>query len=64
MANPSTIKALIDQAGLSQRGAARALEINERTMRRYCSEADKDQAPKVVELALMQLAGGDSNEPG
>ena len=37
-------------AGLSQRAAARMLDINERTMRRYASGALP--IPKTVELAL------------
>jgi hypothetical protein len=52
---PKRTKQLIAEAGLSQRGAAKALEINERTMRRYCSPVDNQNAPRVVELALMYL---------
>lgn len=40
-------------AGLTQRGAARALEINERTVRRYCAG---HPVPRVVWLALERLA--------
>jgi transcriptional regulator with XRE-family HTH domain len=47
------IRELLVQAGLSQRGAARELELDERTMRYYCSG---DRAvPKVVILALERL---------
>ena len=41
------------RAGLTQRGAARALEINERTVRRYAAGAT---VPRVVWLALERLA--------
>lgn len=54
----STIKArplvsLLGDAGLSQRGAARALGINERTMRRYVS--GDAPVPRVIVLALERL---------
>jgi hypothetical protein len=48
------LQRLLDRAGLSQRGAAKALEINERTMRKYC--AGDSAIPKTVELALLYLA--------
>jgi hypothetical protein len=41
------------EVGLSQRAAARALGIDEREMRRYCS--DTSLAPPYVLLALRQL---------
>ena len=48
------VRELLDQAGVSQRGAARHLRIDERTMRRYCSgEMD---VPQVVMMALGHLA--------
>jgi plasmid maintenance system antidote protein VapI len=47
------LQRLLDRAGLSQRGAAKVLEINERTMRKYCSGDAK--IPKTVELALYYL---------
>lgn len=44
------LQKLLDRAGLSQRGAARAIGISERHMRRYVAgEAD---VPLVVEFAL------------
>jgi hypothetical protein len=46
------VRALIDRAGLSQRAAARELDINERTMRGYCAG---DKVPRVVILALERL---------
>jgi len=47
------LQRLLDRAKLSQRGAAKALGINERTMRKYVAG---DQAiPKVVELAIVCL---------
>jgi hypothetical protein len=41
-----------NRAGATRRGAARELEINERTMRGYCSG---DKVPRVVMLALERL---------
>lgn len=41
------------EAGLSQRGTAKALEINERTMRRYV--AGDQPIPRVVEYAVRWL---------
>jgi DNA-binding XRE family transcriptional regulator len=46
------IRHLIEQCGLTQRAAARELEINERTMRGYCAG---DKVPRVVMLALERL---------
>jgi plasmid maintenance system antidote protein VapI len=47
------LQRLLDRIGLSQRGAAKALEINERTMRKYC--AGDSPVPKPVELAILYL---------
>jgi plasmid maintenance system antidote protein VapI len=44
------LQKLLDSAGLSQRGAAKAIEINERTMRKYI--AGEAAIPKTVEYAL------------
>lgn len=41
---------LLDRAGLSQRGAAKAIGINERTMRKYI--AGQAPIPRTVEYAL------------
>lgn len=41
---------LLDRAGLSQRGAAKAIGINERTMRKYI--AGQAPIPSTVEYAL------------
>jgi predicted transcriptional regulator len=46
-------RASLARAGLTQRGAARALGINERTVRRYCAG---HFVPRVVWLALERLA--------
>jgi hypothetical protein len=46
------VRELIERAGLSQRAAARELEINERTMRGYCAG---EKVPRVVMLALERL---------
>jgi plasmid maintenance system antidote protein VapI len=44
------LQKLLDSAGLSQRGAAKEIEINERTMRKYV--AGEAKIPKTVEFAL------------
>lgn len=53
------LKRALAKAGLSQRGAAKSLDINERTMRRYI--AGEQPVPRVVEYAIYWLAstGGD-----
>lgn len=54
-ANPTDatkVRNLLSQIGLGQRGAARELDIHERTMRGYCAG---DQVPRVVILALERL---------
>lgn len=48
------LRALLERAGLSQRRAARELDIDERTMRRYCG--GEIPIPRVVTLALERLA--------
>jgi plasmid maintenance system antidote protein VapI len=48
------LQKLLDRAGLSQRGAAKTLGINERTMRKYV--AGDAEVPRVVELAVRRLA--------
>jgi plasmid maintenance system antidote protein VapI len=45
---------LLDRIGMSQRAAAKALEINERTMRKYI--AGDAPIPKTVELAMLYLS--------
>jgi len=44
------LQRLLDRAGLSQRGAAKSLEINERTMRKYVS--GDLPIPRTVEYAI------------
>jgi predicted ABC-type transport system involved in lysophospholipase L1 biosynthesis ATPase subunit len=46
------VRELIARVGLSQRAAARELEIGEREMRGYCAG---DKVPRVVMLALERL---------
>lgn len=48
------VRRLLKRAGLSQRGGARELKINERTMRHYC--AGTYPVPHIVFMALEQLA--------
>lgn len=52
------LRALLDKAGLSQRGAAKQLGIDERTMRRYCAG---ETMPRTVEYALRWLAHNAKN---
>lgn len=47
------LQRLLDTAEMSQRGTAKELKINERTMRRYC--AGDQPVPRVVELAVKHL---------
>jgi hypothetical protein len=47
------LQKLLDSAGLSQRGAARDLDIDERTMRRYV--AGDVPIPRTVEYAVRWL---------
>jgi hypothetical protein len=47
------LQRLLDSAELSQRGTARELELNERTMRRYVS--GDQPIPRVVEFAVRYL---------
>ena len=57
--NATELRELLSEAGVTQRAAARELQINERTMRRY---AAGEPIPRVVELALQQVFG-EPNEP-
>ena len=54
---PEYIRALIEQAGLSQREAARRIGVSERMMRYYVSTdpASYRSAPYSVQYALEQL---------
>jgi DNA transposition AAA+ family ATPase len=54
MTDAAKLRKLLDDAGLSQRGAARELGIDERTMRRYC--AGELPVPRVVWLALEAIS--------
>jgi len=56
------LQKLLDRAGLSQRGAAKALGINERTMRKYV--AGDAEIPRVVELAVRCLTMHPDNQTG
>lgn len=47
------LQRLLDLAGLSQRGAAKELDISERNMRRYI--AGDLPVPRVIEYALRWL---------
>jgi hypothetical protein len=52
--DPRKLAALLERAGLSQRRAAKELQIHERTMRGYV--LGEKPTPKTVELALLYLA--------
>jgi plasmid maintenance system antidote protein VapI len=52
--SPTELREHLEKVGLSQRGAARALDLSERTMRYYC--AGETPIPRVVEYALRWLA--------
>jgi plasmid maintenance system antidote protein VapI len=47
------LKALLRELKLTRRGAARILEMNERTIRRYC--AGSSSIPRAVFIALESL---------
>lgn len=53
---PANIRELLERLGLSQRAAATELDIDERTMRRYC--AGDTPVPRVVMFALRWLQSG------
>jgi plasmid maintenance system antidote protein VapI len=53
---PLQLQRLLGRAGLSQRGAARAIGINERTMRKYI--AGEAKVPLTVEYALRWITRG------
>ena len=55
---PEYLRALLDQAGMSQREAARRIGISERVMRYYLApeSADYRPAPYVVQFALESLS--------
>jgi hypothetical protein len=50
-----TIRQQLLDAGISQRSAARAVGVNERTMRKYCSPTNPLPAPKYIKLAIQQI---------
>jgi hypothetical protein len=45
------LQKMLDLCNLSQRKAAKILELNERSMRRYCS--GEQPVPKTVEYAIL-----------
>ena len=52
---PEYLRALIEQAGLSQREAARRIGISERVMRYYLADSCDRPAPYPVQYALENL---------
>jgi plasmid maintenance system antidote protein VapI len=59
---PEAFRARLARLGLSQVGAARALNIDPRTVRRYCSGALP--ITRLVELALSGLKVSTPTPPG
>jgi hypothetical protein len=57
---PDYLRALLQQAGVSQRAAARRIGISERVMRYYLADesADYRPAPYPVQFAIEALASG------
>jgi len=55
---PEYLRALLDQAGMSQREAARRIGVSERMMRYYLADASADYrpAPYVVQFAIESLS--------
>ena len=51
--NASELREVLRACGLSQRGAAKALDVHERTMRRYCASAG--EIPRVIEYAVRYM---------
>ncbi len=54
--DPTYLRGLLAEAGLSQRGAARRIGVSERTMRAYVAGKVGHDAPYVVQYALERLA--------
>lgn len=55
--DPEYVRDLLERCSLSQRGAARLLMINQRTVRYWCSEdASRGEIPRAVQLALEFVA--------
>jgi plasmid maintenance system antidote protein VapI len=55
-ATPDQLRELLTRIGISQREAARRLDVREREFRRMC--AGQTHIPAVIMLALQQLAQG------
>jgi len=62
---PEYLRALLQQAGLSQRAAARRIGISDRVLRYYLAaeSADHRPAPYPVQFALEALAQQNSQQP-
>jgi DNA-binding XRE family transcriptional regulator len=54
------LQKLLDRAGMSQRGMAKTIEINERTMRKYI--AGESKIPKTVEFAILWVCSQSQTE--
>ena len=62
--DPTYLRSLIERAGLSQRAAARALGVDERSMRAYLADREMKTAvaaPYLVQYGLERLAA--ASEP-
>jgi hypothetical protein len=60
LSDADLLRAYLEDAGLSQRAAARELAIDERTMRRYC--AGDQKVPPTVFLSIKHLGTIKRNE--
>jgi len=56
MTESENVRALISKIGVSQREAARLVGVNERSMRKYCSERNTKEIPKAILISLECLA--------
>ena len=59
--SPDYLRSLIEGAGLSQRAAARAIGLSERTIRYYLS--GQREAPYTVQFALECLTQSPATKP-
>jgi len=53
--DPNHVRALLDEAGLSQRKAAKLLKIADRTMRHWCAGNVDIPYPSLLALYLLVL---------
>ena len=64
--NPDYLRSLIEQASLTQTGAAKLVGVDPRTMRRYLAFTDSKnyiKAPYAVQYCLERLANKKDSRP-